>query len=135
MPVPRLAAASVTVPVAVQAVVPATVRRAVVRRPASAVAVVAAVAVRAAATAPADRFAGCTMEKGDALRRPFFYPRGLVGLSRLPKNTAFNSSRSVPCQYLRCAGSSANSTTLPCPCGDTTSQALPATRLRLASDR
>src|SRR5690606_27734569 len=72
---------------------------------------------------------------GRHYRYPACQPRGLVGLSWLPKKIAFNSRRSVPCQYLRCAGSSANSTTLPCPCGDTTSHAAPATRLRLRSER
>ncbi len=62
-------------------------------------------------------------------------PRALLGFTRFPKKIALISSRSVPCQYLRCAGSSANSTTLPCPCADTSNHALPATRVRLRSDR
>ncbi len=62
-------------------------------------------------------------------------PRALLGFTRFPKKIALINSRSVPCQYLRCAGSSANNTTLPCPCADTSSHALPATRARLRSDR
>ncbi len=68
-------------------------------------------------------------------RRQTPQPRALLGFTRFPKKIALISSRSVPCQYLRCAGSSANSTTLPCPCADTSSHALPATRVRLRSDR
>jgi len=63
------------------------------------------------------------------------YPLGFAGFNRLPKNTALTSNRSVPCQYFRCAGSSANNTTLPCPCGDTSNHAEPFTRARLRSDR
>ena len=69
------------------------------------------------------------------LKRVQPQPRAFAGFTRLPKKIALISSRSVPCQYLRCAGSSANNTTLPCPCGDTSSHALPATRARLRSDR
>ena len=68
-------------------------------------------------------------------RRQTPQPRALLGFTRFPKKIALISSRSVPCQYLRCAGSSANSTTLPCPCADTSNHALPATRVRLRSDR
>ena len=68
-------------------------------------------------------------------RRQTPQPRALLGFTRFPKKIALINSRSVPCQYLRCAGSSANSTTLPCPCADTSSHALPATRARLRSDR
>ncbi len=68
-------------------------------------------------------------------RRAKPQPRALLGFTRFPKKIALISSRSVPCQYLRCAGSSANSTTLPCPCADTSSHALPATRARLRSER
>ncbi len=68
-------------------------------------------------------------------RRQTPQPRAFAGFTRFPKKIALISSRSVPCQYLRCAGSSANSTTLPCPCADTSSHALPATRVRLRSDR
>ncbi len=68
-------------------------------------------------------------------RRQTPQPRALLGFTRFPKKIAFMSNRSVPCQYLRCAGSSANSTTLPCPCADTSSHALPATRARLRSER
>ncbi len=68
-------------------------------------------------------------------RRQTPQPRALLGFTRFPKKIALISSRSVPCQYLRCAGSSANSTTLPCPCADTSTHALPATRARLRSER
>ncbi len=68
-------------------------------------------------------------------RRQTPQPRALLGFTRFPKKIALISNRSVPCQYLRCAGSSANSTTLPCPCADTSSHALPATRARLRSER
>ncbi len=68
-------------------------------------------------------------------RRQTPQPRAFAGFTRFPKKIALISSRSVPCQYLRCAGSSANSTTLPCPCADTSSHALPATRVRLRSDK
>ena len=68
-------------------------------------------------------------------RRQSPQPRAFAGFTRFPKKIALISRRSVPCQYLRCAGSSANNTTLPCPCADTSSHALPATRARLRSDR
>lgn len=70
MPVPRPAAASVTVPVAVQAVVPATVRRAVVRRRASAVAVV--VAARAVVAARPDPLAERTLKRATHCVALFF---------------------------------------------------------------
>jgi len=70
-----------------------------------------------------------------SVRRVMPQPRALLGFTRFPKKIALISIRSVPCQYLRCAGSSANRITLPCPCADTSSHALPATRLRLRSDR
>ncbi len=68
-------------------------------------------------------------------RRQTPQPRALLGFTRFPKKIALISNLSVPCQYLRCAGSSANSTTLPCPCAETSSHALPATLARLRSDR
>lgn len=72
MPVPRPAAASVTVPVAVQAVVPATVRRAVVRRRASAVAVAVVVAARAVVAARPDPLAERTLKRATHCVALFF---------------------------------------------------------------
>ena len=59
----------------------------------------------------------------------------LARIHQIPEEDRVDQQPVRPCQYFRCAGSSANSTTLPCPCADTSSHALPATRARLRSER
>ena len=64
-----------------------------------------------------------------------YSPRWRCGLRWLENSAALSRRRSVPCQYLRWAGSSAKTTTLPFPTGTTCTKALPATCLRFSSDR
>ncbi len=59
-------------------------------------------------------------ERGFFIIGALFYSPRCRGVFRwLDCSSALSSRRSVPCQYLRCAGSSANSTTLPLPVGTT----------------